>query len=114
MHNMRALSHTHRLSALSIPEVREAIDLLTLVYARKRKFHGHTLKTGPLLNAIVLQFLDLPEAERQRFAFEGLSKLEALLADEAPPAQESAPPEERRIAMPPLESPKRVTKRRSG
>lgn len=83
---MRNLTTTHRLQALSVPEITDEFERLALEYARGLKFRGGKLRQGHVLNAAVLHFLSLPEAERGRIVRENLARLEALLDDDGPDA----------------------------
>jgi hypothetical protein len=79
---MRSLTSTHRLQALSVPEITDEIERLVMRYGREVKFQGRKLRPGPLLNAIVLHFIRLPEAEQAHIIAGAVRELEALLADD--------------------------------
>jgi hypothetical protein len=81
MAGMRPLTSDNRLQALSVPEITEAFEDAAVAISRVHEFNGRKLKPGPLLNAIVLRFLEMDEGERGAFAGESLARLELLLAE---------------------------------
>lgn len=68
-----------RLTANSVREITDALDALARRYGPEFKFQGRKLKAGPLLNAIALHFLLLPEAERTAILERSIPKLEKIL-----------------------------------
>lgn len=89
---MRTLSTEHRLQALSVAEIREAMEEFELKLARRHKFQGRKLKLGPILNAIVLEFMSLPDDEQEKVAVRGLVKLEVMLARDREEGREISAP----------------------
>lgn len=81
MAGMRSLTRDHRLQALSVADITEPFEDAALALGRVYEFNGRKLKAGPLLNAVVLRFLEMSEAERSAFAAEYLARLEARLAE---------------------------------
>lgn len=81
MHFMRSFTSTYRLQGLSVPEIAGEFEEATLRVGRRFQFNGKKLKPGPLLNAIVLWYLRLPEDERVRFSGEWIARLEESLAE---------------------------------
>src|SRR5262245_19885370 len=86
---MRALTRQHRLQALSVSEITDRFEDVAVAIGRVQAFQGRKAKAGPLLNAMVLWFLGLPEPAQLALATEYLARLEVLLAETD---------EERRIA----------------
>lgn len=78
----RDLTDSYKLQTPSIPEIKDAFDGAAKQIARGVAFRGRKLRPGPLLNAVVLHFLSLDEAERVRIAVENLAILETLLEHE--------------------------------
>lgn len=81
MTGMRPLTRDHRLQALSVADITEPFEDAALALGRVHEFNGRKLKAGPLLNAVVLRFLEMDEAERSAFAAEYLARLEVRLAE---------------------------------
>jgi hypothetical protein len=82
MTGMRALTRDHRLQALSVPDITEPFEDAAIALSRVFEFNGRKLKAGPLLNAIVMRFLEMSEKEQAEFAGEYLARLELLLAED--------------------------------
>lgn len=80
----REPSDSHKIQAQSVPETKDAFDAVAKQIARTVAFRGRKLRGGPLLNAIVIHFLGLTEAERENIAVEGLAIYEALLEHDDP------------------------------
>jgi hypothetical protein len=93
MNAMRNLTTTHRLQALSVPEVTDRLEDLLHRVGRTLKFRGHKLRPGHVLNAVVLHFLSQSEEEQDRALAGSLSRLEAILGDDGPRAAADARPD---------------------
>lgn len=98
MLRMRRFTTTYRLQGLSIPEIAGEFEETTVRLGRTHNFNGRKLKPGPLLNALVLRFLEMTEEERARIAGESLAKLEMKLAQTD---QERAEAERKLVAVAP-------------
>src|SRR4051812_33998384 len=83
---MRSLTSEYRLQALSVPDVTEPFERCVLDMARSEVFLGRKLKPGPVLNALVMHFLDMQATERDRIVGRYLRKLETVLDAEPTPA----------------------------
>jgi hypothetical protein len=83
---MKRFIKTYRLQCDSIPEIAGVLDEFVLRIGADLKFNKRRVKTGPLLNALVLWFMSLPEDERRRLAFDSVANLEAFMAGEGCPA----------------------------
>lgn len=81
MLDMRRLTAAYRLQGLSTREIVGAFEDFAYALAREHKFNGRKLKAGPLLNAIVLRFLEMPEEARASYAVKALKHLEEFLAE---------------------------------
>lgn len=89
---MGKLSHAHKLTARTAPAVVDGMDdALLRAQRRGLKFQAgpdaRRLKIGMegLIGAILLHFLDQPEAEQGRVVAAYLPRLEALFTEETPP-----------------------------
>jgi hypothetical protein len=87
---MRRFGKTYRLQADSVPEVAGDFEKAVLRLAHDVRFQGRKLRPGPALNALVLWFVELPEAERERVARDAIRRLEAVM-DDAPVIPAPAP-----------------------
>lgn len=72
-------SDSYKIQAQSIPELKDGFDAISKRIAREIQFRGRKLRTGPLLNAVVVHYLRLSEEEQMRIAREGLAVYESLL-----------------------------------
>lgn len=81
MPDMRAFTKEFRLQALSLEGITEAFDDATRTIAKNHKFLRRKLKPGPLLNALVLSFLNMPEDARESVAAKAIAELEYYLAE---------------------------------
>jgi hypothetical protein len=72
-------SNKFRLHANSTRELTEAFERLATRYGVQHPFKGRKLKTGPMLNVVVLHFLLLPEAERIALLERTIPELEKML-----------------------------------
>ena len=88
MAGMRTLEKEFRLQADSVQDIAGEFALLAAKIGQELKFGRRRMQAGPLLNAIVLRFLRMPEPERQRFAVSAIKELEVFLAEAShvPPA----------------------------
>lgn len=82
---MRKLAKEYRLQADSIGEITDAFDAAVKKLVRT---HGLTfgarnfkLRPGPLLNALILWFVELPEEQRRKLAVDSVARLERFLAE---------------------------------
>jgi hypothetical protein len=84
MGTKRRLTSDYKLQANSIGEITDEFDALVRRITRREelKFRGAKLRPGPLLNALIYEFLRLPEEEAARRAREALARLESFLAEE--------------------------------
>lgn len=80
----REPSSDHKIQFPSIAELKDGFVTLTNRIGRRLKFRGRKLRNGPLLNAIVLHYMLLPEQEQLEIAERYLRKYEALLAFDEP------------------------------
>lgn len=80
----RDLDMTNRIQIHSIPELKDGLTHAATRISRAAKFRGRKLAVGPLLNAVVAQFLRLPEDQQESLAVEGLKLLEAILESDDP------------------------------
>lgn len=76
---MREPNAENRIQAPSIPEIKEGIVASAMRLGRSIKFRGRKLRPGPLINAVMLQFLTMPAADQERLAREYLARYEAIL-----------------------------------
>lgn len=81
---MRNLTAKYRLNGHSIPEVTSGLEGACAELNSILRFNGRKLKPGPLLNAIVLQFINMSGEQQREFAKTGLRRLEALLEQDGP------------------------------
>jgi hypothetical protein len=80
MSGFRSLSSNHRLQGFSLPEVVGDFEQESIRLSRSMTVNGRRLKPGPLINALVIEFLSLPADSRTVMAARGLAKLEHMMA----------------------------------
>jgi hypothetical protein len=113
------LGRTWRLQADSAREIALAFEHAALDLAHL-KFRGRKLRPGPLLNALVLAWCDLPPSERERFAVTAIARLDSVLSSGE--GQSVGASEGVRVEVPPLNahvpapaaSSPRIARKRSG
>jgi hypothetical protein len=106
---MRQFTKTHRLQALSIPEITEELEQLVLTYGRSIRFRGRTkLKLSHAINAAVVLLLEAPEPTRQEAFRRALNRLESLMAEDVEDSpDQSSPPAPGEPLLAPAEGPSR-------
>lgn len=95
MFDMKKLSYEFRIPGRSIEAVHNRFErsLLTHQQNRQIKFSGRKLSAEAFVNAIMLNFLDLPEEQQTAMLAREVSRFEAMLSDEQPiPAQPERTP----------------------
>lgn len=75
---------TNRIQFPSIPELKDGMTNTVNRLARKVKFRGRKLRPGPLMNALVLHYLTLPEEEQIAIAATSIERYESLLQSDEP------------------------------
>jgi hypothetical protein len=80
----REPSTDHKIQFPSIAELKDGLAALTNRLARRLKFRGRKLKPGPVMNALLVHFMTLPEDEQARIIEGGLKRYEALLEYDTP------------------------------
>lgn len=84
---MRNPTHDEKIQAQSIAEIKDALDRERRRLARlkdKVRFRRRVVSAGTLLNAVILNFLEMPQAEREEIARRGLASYEARLQSDDP------------------------------
>ena len=80
----REPSDKEKVQAPSVAEIKDALAIAQKRLARKVSFRGRKMGLGPLLNAVVIHFLGLPEDEQERIATAGVARYEQLLELDEP------------------------------
>lgn len=80
----RKLSDQDRIQTPSIPELKDGLEAVATRIARGVKFQGRKLRYGPMLNAIIAEFLRLSEGQQDAMVESGLQLLETLLESDEP------------------------------
>lgn len=80
----RKLSNDDRIQTPSITELKDGLESVAQRIARRVKFQGRKLRYGPMLNAIVAEFLRLPEDQQDAMVESGLQLVETLLESDEP------------------------------
>jgi hypothetical protein len=80
----REPSSDYKIQFPSIAELKDGLASLTNRIARRAKFRGRKMRPGPMMNALLVYFMTLPEDEQARIIEEGLKRYEALLAFDDP------------------------------
>ncbi len=78
---MRAFTKDHRLQAFSVGEIVTPFEKAVIDLSERHRIRGKKLRPGPFLNALVLRFLQLPDAAKEEFAATALAELEYFLAE---------------------------------
>jgi hypothetical protein len=79
----RKLSHDFKLAARTAPEIYEVVNHLVLRAAADGvKFRRRKIGVEAAVNAILLDFLDKPEAERLAVLVRNVSRFETLMEDD--------------------------------
>ncbi len=81
---MRQLSDKYRLNGFALQEIREAVEHSAVHYGQVYTLNGNKLRPGPMMTAILLNWLRRPEVEREAVVREGLKELERLMALDEP------------------------------
>ena len=84
MTGMKKMTRLNRLQSDSLAEVTMGFEQSVLDLSSQLRFQGRKLRPGPLLNAIVLWFNEQADEDKARIARIGLTRFEALLADDEP------------------------------
>ncbi len=80
---MKMFRKTYRLQADSIKEIGGAYEESAVRVSHAVRFRGNKLRPGPLLNALVLAFVEMTEEEQERVAQLAVKRLEDVM-DDAP------------------------------
>lgn len=80
----RKLTDQDRIQTPSIPELKDGLEAVATRIARGVKFQGRKLRYGPMLNAIIAEFLRLSEDQQDAMVASGLQLLETLLEFDEP------------------------------
>lgn len=88
----REPSDSEKVQAPSVAEIKDAFAIAQKRLARKVSFRGRKMGVGPLLNAVVIHFLSLPEDEQERIAGAGVARYEELLGLDDPADDPRFPP----------------------
>jgi hypothetical protein len=70
---------TYRLQSNTLAEVKQAWDMLEARYKSKFRLRGKVLRGGPMLSAVALHFVLLPDSERRAILERSLAELERLM-----------------------------------
>ena len=84
MSAMRRLDKENRLQGYSHPDISGELEAYIARLGGKIKYNGNKLRPGPLLNAIVLWFLEHSEEERTSLATRMVERLEHFMAGDEP------------------------------
>ena len=76
---MPPLRQSYRLQGYSLESIVRAYEVGAVETASTLMLHGRKLKPGPLLSAIVLEWLAMPLDKRTEFARKGVAKLETAM-----------------------------------
>jgi hypothetical protein len=88
----RRLSHDTRFVARTAPEILDGMKHLVHRAARAGlKFRGRRVGMEGVLNAVILDFLAKPEAERLAILRANLPRFEAVMADDPGPSGDTDP-----------------------
>lgn len=82
----REPSDLEKIQAPSIEEIKLELQLLAKRLGNKLTFRGRKMGYGPLLNAVVINYLSLPPEQQLQIAKVGVARYEALLASDDPVA----------------------------
>lgn len=80
----RDLDVTNRFQIHSIPELKDGLTHAATRISRRTRFRGRKLGVGPMANAIIAQFLRLPEDQQEQLVESGVELLEAMLESDEP------------------------------
>ncbi len=81
---MRQLSDKYRLNGFGLQEIREAVEHAAVHYGQVYTLNGNKLRPGPMITAVLLNWLRRPEIEREAAVRDGLKELERLMALDEP------------------------------
>jgi hypothetical protein len=81
---MRAMTKLFRLQANSLPEVVDGLAELERRFGYLLKPEGRKLKAGPILNAILVHFLELPSGRQEEILTAAFARIEELLESDTP------------------------------
>lgn len=81
----------YKIQTPSIPELKDGLEIVAQRIARNVQFQGRKLRYGPMLNAIVAEFLRLPEDQQDSLVESGLRLFESLLESDEPRDEKVAP-----------------------
>lgn len=80
----RDLELTERIQFHSIVELKDGLTHAATRLARRTRFRGRKLGYGPMANAIIAQFLRLPEDQQAALVESGVRLLETMLESDEP------------------------------
>ena len=95
---MREPNAENRVQAPSIPEIKEGVVAAAMRLGRSIKFRRRKLRPGPLVNAVLLQFLTMPPNDQERISRDYLARYEAILEHDDVQSLDVDPPGVRPVA----------------
>lgn len=83
MRRMRKFTREEKLQADSREEIARCFKGAVLRLESKVKFDRRKLRPGPFLNAMVIHFLEMTEADQEQFGQQVVAQMEQFLAETA-------------------------------